>query len=299
MNAAYFLMLTALPLVAGNTLTSLHGSMSGVANHPENKPVVWVAKKAASAPVIDGTIDNVWSKATVCEVTIRQAFGGGDAFVVRLKALYTADSLFVLAQWNDDTKSDMRDPFVWNEEKKVYERPTKPDDQFALQFPISGDFDISMLAMDKDYTTDVWHWKAGRGNSMGFVDDKQHIISKTAVKDSREYNMGNRGKVFIARLMDEGTPAYVAKETPKEFAGKILDSFDHRAPSGSVADVRGSGVYNGTGWTLEMCRRLNTSHPDDAVIAVNKDNTCAIAVLNDELYWNHSVSQIITLRFEK
>ena len=57
-------------------------------------------------------------------------------------------------------------------------------------------------------------------------------------------------------------------------------------------------MYDGKGWTLEMSRNFNTVHPeDDAVLDPTRDNTCAIAVLNDELFQEHSVSTVITLRF--
>jgi hypothetical protein len=64
--------------------------------------------------------------------------------------------------------------------------------------------------------------------------------------------------------------------------------------------VRGKGVHDGKGWTLEMGRLFDTGHPeDDAVIDPRSDHRCAIAVLNDELYEEHSVSSLILLRFNE
>ena len=77
----------------------------------------------------------------------------------------------------------------------------------------------------------------------------------------------------------------------------MVDSFEQRQPGGSLADVRGKGIHDAKNWTLEMSRKFNTGHNDDAVIDPSKDNICAIAVLDDELYWEHSVSSLITLRF--
>lgn len=109
--------------------------------------------------------------------------------------------------------------------------------------------------------------------------------------------MGGHGIAYIARFMDEGTTSWFLKPKPAGFEGNVVDSFEQRQPSGSVADVRGKGMHDGKGWILEMSRKLNTGHNDDAVIDPNKDNVCAIAVLNDELYWYHSTSAEITLRF--
>jgi hypothetical protein len=205
--------------------------------------------------------------------------------------------LYVLAQWPDTTRSDMRDPYVWNPQKKQYERPTKPDDQFALEFPIEGSFEINMLTTSSGYVADVWHWKAGRGNPVGWVDDKRHIIGAKPGVKSREYQLGGHGTVHIARPTDHGDSSYTVKPKPDHYIGDVVDSFVPHEPSGSLADVRGKGVHNGTGWTLEMARKLDTGHPDDAVIDRSKDNTCAIAVLDDELYWRHSVSGLLILRF--
>ena len=109
--------------------------------------------------------------------------------------------------------------------------------------------------------------------------------------------MGGHGNVYIARLMDEGTSSYFMKPKSTVFEGNVVDSFEQRQPTGSLADVQGKGLYEGKNWTLEMSRKFNTGHNDDAVIDPIKDNICAIAVLNDELYWEHSVSSLITLRF--
>jgi Ethylbenzene dehydrogenase. len=242
-------------------------------------------------------MEKIWEQAKPFTVVVREAMGGNNPTEVVLRALHTDDTLYVLAQWPDDTKSDMRDPYIWNESKKDYDRPSKPDDQFSLEFPMSGEFNIRMLTLVHEYTADVWHWKAGRGNPVGWVDDKRHIISQKPMKNGVEYLMGGHGTVYIARLMDEGTPSYSLKSKPESFEDTIVDSFEQRQPSGSLADIQGKGIHDGKSWTLEMSRKFNTGHDDDAPIDPAKENICAIAILNDELYWDHSVSSVITLRF--
>lgn len=272
------------------------GGIAGRPNHVE-PPLTWVSSSASAAPAIDGVVDAAWASASPLVVTVREAVGGGAPRTVTLRALHTSDTLFVLAEWEDDTRSDRRDPYVWNKETNAYDRPTRPDDQFALEFPISGEFDVSMLAMGKTYTADVWHWKAGRGGPIGFVDDKRHIISATPMEKANEYSFGPHGKVYIQRPMDAGTPAYTVKPKPTTHEGDEVDSFVQQQPSGSVADIRGRATHNGRGWTLEMARRLDTGNADDAVIRTDRANPCAIAILDDELYWHHSVSTLVHLTF--
>jgi hypothetical protein len=97
--------------------------------------------------------------------------------------------------------------------------------------------------------------------------------------------------------MDEGNPSYARKAKPTTYISDVVNSYVSQPPSGSVADVRAKGLHDGAAWTLEISRKLNTGHSDDAVIEVHEDNPCAIAILDDELYWRHSVSQLLLLRF--
>lgn len=262
-------------------------------------PLVWVASYVPTAPTVDGEIDDVWRQAKPITVTVREALGGTAPISVTLRAMYTEDSLHILATWPDRTPSTMRDPYVWNATTRSYDRPTKPDDQFALEFPLSGDFQINMLNTKNEFIADVWHWKAGRGNPVGWVDDKRHIITQKPTEDTKEYSLGGHAKVYIARPMDEGSPSYVVKPKPEQYVGDVVDSFEPHEPSGSLADVRGRAVHDGQRWTLEMSRRLSTGHSDDVVLDATREIPCAIAVLNDELYWDHSVSELLTLKFER
>lgn len=57
---------------------------------------------------------NTWSMAKPLTVTVREAMGGDHGRPVILRALHTDDSVFIAAEWEDATRSDMRDPYIWN-----------------------------------------------------------------------------------------------------------------------------------------------------------------------------------------
>jgi hypothetical protein len=143
----------------------------------------------------------------------------------------------------------------------------------------------------------VWHWKAGRENPVGWVDDKRHIISHKPLANDRAYSLGGYATVYITRLMDQGTSAYAPRVAPGTFKGDIVGSYEPPTPSASLADVRGKAKHDGKTWTLEMSRKFNTGYGDDTVLNHTGDNRCAIAILDDELYWRHSVSPLLILRF--
>ena len=282
-------------LLAWSFTGCVAGNVESVSSTEE--PDVLVAAYTTEAPTIDGKIDGLWALASPLMVTVREAIGATDPKEVLIKALYTDQALYVLAEWPDTTLSDMRDPYIWNAESEQYERPSKPDDQFALEFPMEGAFEVNMLTTDREYTADVWHWKAGRSNPRGFADDKRHLISQRPIDGAKPYALGGHAPVYIARPMDEGTPSYRKRQKPDVYETDIIDSFVSQQASGSVTDVRAKGIHDGTGWTLELTRIFDTGHDDDAVILQDQDNRFAIAILNDELYWRHSVSGLLYLRF--
>lgn len=55
--------------------------------------------------------------------------------------------------------------------------------------------------------------------------------------------------------------------------------------------------YTADVWHWKAGRGNPVGWVDDAIIDPTQDNICAIAVLDDELYWDHSVSSKIKLRF--
>ena len=297
-SATLFLLMSVLTALgyAESDMTAVKDD-TAVGSEAGSMRIVWTSSYTETPPIIDGALDDVWLNAKPITVSVREALGGNRPRQVELRSLHADDTLYVIARWPDETRSNMRDPYVWNPEKKDYERPSKPDDQFALEFPMAGHFEINMLTVVHEYTADVWHWKAGRGNPIGWVDDKRHIISQKPIPGGKEYSMGGHGKVYVARIPDEGQTSYYSIPKPAAFEGNLVNSFEHRQPTGSIADVHGKAVHDGRVWTLEMSRKFNTGNEDDAVIDPTGDNLCAIAVLNDELYWDHSISTVIMLRF--
>ena len=80
-------------------------------SHAQSKNLL-VAKKAAGAPALDGAMDAAWNAAeplTVKVVGGRNLPGGSTE--VSLRAVSTADTVYFLMQYKDETNSVRRSPW--------------------------------------------------------------------------------------------------------------------------------------------------------------------------------------------
>jgi hypothetical protein len=159
------------------------------------------AVKVDKPPVLDGKIDDIWKKAREIKINL---MGGANlpkgSTEVSLKAVYTANDIYFLAQWRDPTQSQQRSPWKkqadgkWlklidpddkgGDSKKYYE------DKFAMLWNINiAGFEAAgcMVAchageagkpFGNKYTAnagelgDLWHWKGVRTGPVGQIDDQ-------------------------------------------------------------------------------------------------------------------------------
>ncbi len=159
-----------------------------------------VAKKAAGAPALDGAMDAAWSATeplTVKVVGGRNLPGGSTE--VSLRAVYTADTVYFLMQYKDETNSVRRSP--WQKQAdgswKVLSDPNDKggdnnlyyEDKWALIWNISspafeqrGCMSACHTGEGKPYGNkytpspaerlDLWHMKGVRTGTVGQVDDQ-------------------------------------------------------------------------------------------------------------------------------
>ncbi len=167
--------------------------------------------KVAAAPVIDGTPEAIWNQATAFTVNVA---GGANtvANTVTLKSVYTDDSVYFLATWNDTTESLRRLPWQkqadgsWKQlvtpAAKLGGENTYYEDKFAQIWNINTTtFDATgcsalchinenadVKAFGNKYTpnpgemADIWHMKMVRTNPTGYLDD-QYVDSARYSKD--------------------------------------------------------------------------------------------------------------------
>jgi hypothetical protein len=161
------------------------------------------ALKAAQAPKLEAlAADPAWAAATEAKVELRNGknFDGG-ATSARLKAVYTADTLYLLIQYADPTQSVRRSPYV-KQADGSWKKLTDPDDKggdnnkyyedkLALIWPIgnsikgfeaNGCMVLCHMGESKPYGNkytaeegqlgDIWHLKSVRGGYIGQTDNQ-------------------------------------------------------------------------------------------------------------------------------
>ncbi len=171
---------------------------------------VLTARKTASAPATDGSLDAAWQGAPVMTV---KALGGknlpGGSTEVSMRALHTADTLYLYIQYKDPTQSMQRSP--WQKQAdgswKMLKDPDNKggdnnkyyEDKMAMIWNISSPAFEQRGCMAACHTgegkafgnkylpnpgelADIWHMKSVRTGYIGQVDD-QYLDSTRYDKD--------------------------------------------------------------------------------------------------------------------
>ena len=171
---------------------------------------VLAAKKVAAPPTLDGVMEDAWKAAEPLTVKV---LGGrnlpGGTTEVTLRALYTADAVYFLAQYKDPTESVRRGPWVkqadgsWQKLKDPNDKGG--DDNLYYEDKMAVIWNISSPAFEQrgclsachtgegkafgnKYTKDpgerldIWHWKGVRTGPVGQIDD-QYVDNTRYDKD--------------------------------------------------------------------------------------------------------------------
>ena len=177
-----------------------------------------VAKKAVAAPTLDGTMEDAWKEAPSLTVKV---VGGknlpGGTTDVTLRALYTADMVYFLAQYKDPTDSVKRAPWQkqadgsWSKLKdpndKGGDNNLYYEDKAAMIWAISspafeqkGCLSACHVGEGKPfgnkYTAsagerlDMWHWKGVRTGPIGQIDDQ--YVDNTKYDKEKSPNAGRK-----------------------------------------------------------------------------------------------------------
>jgi hypothetical protein len=285
------------PIIRAITISSALLLALSFTAHAEPQPV---AVSQVSEPSVDGDLSE-WGREGWTAIPVKPAMDkDADNFTgeitVEMKTAVSGDMFYLAAKWPDDNEDLEYKNWVWKGKK--YKRDKKLDDMFAVRFYMSGDYDESMIT-EKTYTVDVWLWSAGRSNSAGRARDMWHHVTTKVTEDAAEYKTESGKIVYIKKHKDEGTPSFDNNKIDrKSNQGKKVPSFALNSDaSGSVTDVQAKGVWKDGYWHLEMSRKLDTGHSDDAAFVPGNSLLGAIAVFNKAEMEHKSTSGDLSFQF--
>jgi hypothetical protein len=205
-----------------------------------------VASKAAQAPKLDAlAADAAWSSTPEIKVELRNGknFERG-ATTATLKAVYTADTLYLLIRYADPTQSVQRSPYV-KQADGSWKKLTDPDDKggdnnkyyedkVALIWPVGnsikgfaegGCMVLCHMGEGKPYGNkytanagelgDIWHMKSVRGGYIGQTDDQ--YVDNTRYDKEKSPEAGRKsdpkaGGGYADVKLVAGKPEFMAKD---------------------------------------------------------------------------------------
>lgn len=219
------------PVMTAATLALAAVFAAGCANKEQAAaPNTLVAVKVSTAPSLAaGASDPAWAGAKPVSVDLSGGanFGGKGSTTATLKAVYTADTLYMLVQYADPTNSIRRFPFQKQADgswKKLGDPANKGgddnlfyEDKWAFLWPINNSvkgFEQNGCTVachlgegkpfGNKYTAsegeilDMWHMKGMRTGPVGHVDDQ--YTDHTRYDAQKSPNAGRKG--------DPGGPEY-------------------------------------------------------------------------------------------
>ncbi|NQZ32373.1 MAG: hypothetical protein HRU06_13965 [Oceanospirillaceae bacterium] len=262
------------------------------------------AVKIASAPVIDGSVDDVlWERAK--QLTIKD---GASETQLSIRAVYDQKYLYFLVQYQDKTESRRHKPFVWNSAIEIYQVSTEREDTLIFKWNM-GDVATNLsLSSDIEYRADIWYWKANRTDPAGYADDKYHVYSRHSGPKSKMLTSREGAIFYLIRKGDAGKAAYQTS-LKGLYEGDSVNSYEVSTPSGSRGDIKAKGRWHNGVWTIEFQRKLVTGNTDDVQFSIDKEFTFALsryeiagravnAKLSQPLHGAGEVGAVIHLNFE-
>lgn len=228
---------------------------------PQDKasPNTLVAVKTATAPNLGaGAADPAWAAAKPLAMTLADGANFGSKpgekadTKASLKAVYTADMIYLLLQYADPTLSVRRGPYQkqadgsWKKLKDAADKGGDDniyyEDKWAMLWPI----DNSVKAFDKEgcaatchldqgkpygnkYTAregeivDLWHMKGQRTLPWGFVDDQYadhtRYDPKLSPNAGRKSDPGTQGGEYTGVPLVNGKPQFMGRDAKAANAG--------------------------------------------------------------------------------
>lgn len=238
------------------------------------------AVKVEAEPEIDGRgNDPVWSAARPITVRVN---GGSGEIPVTLRAVQTDKRIFFLVEWLDPTEDRTHKPWIWSRQAQSYTEGKALEDALIFRFETGCSW-VSELDAGFDNESDVWIWRAGRTDPVGYADDMWFTLAEVSLwrgnhREAKRLPVSSTSPRWRLRVnkdgslvysleqpwpeiwyhhdRDLGTPSFRRKEAPPNYAGDVVLQFYPSIPTKGAADVKAKGSWKDGRWTVEVGRSL-------------------------------------------
>lgn len=241
-------------------------------------------------------IKSLYANAKPLTIEVRQPLGGG-VRAVQMRAIHDGSRIGLFAVWRDLTPTENRLNWIWEPKARQYYLREIPTDNFAVKFRISGSDEACMMT-GAEGVFDVWQWRSGWSDILGYADDRKLTISRKALPSERATIWPVKGTgdpVYLLFEEDAGKPPYEPRSRPLSFERNIVPGIKPISPQGSLADLLCKSTYDHGTYQIEITRALNTGHEDDSPIERNTTTPFSIAITDGEAGQNHYTSGLIRL----
>ena len=213
-----------------------------------------VASSATAAPKLESLADDpAWARASALTVKVSGGQNLKDgSTTATLKAVYTADAIYFLVQYDDPTQSVRRSPFV-KQADGAWKKLADPDDKggdnnkyyedkFAMIWTINNSikgFDTAgcftachagepgkpfgnKYTASPGETGDMWHLKTVRTGTVGQVDDQfldDTKYDKDKAPEAGRKSDANTGGGYKDIVLKDGKPEFMNKDAKPANAG--------------------------------------------------------------------------------
>jgi len=249
-----------------------------------------------NAPKLDGNADD-WQNVPAVQVSVNPTTEGdaknySGSIKVDVRSGTFGDSVYFFVEWPDDTKDDTHKTLQWSEDKDGYVTGKDLEDRFIMKFDMGGDFRHCMMA-GTEYKADIWHWKAYRSQGAGVAHDKMHIFSFNQIPKAKKHPARNGKEIWVARPGDKGDKLYKTQKPLDNIGDTVPKYIVNPNAKGSVADIKSAAKWANGKWSLELTRKLDTGHDDDAKLAKGQSYGSALAVFNHTGDDHHSTAPFV------
>ena len=208
-------------------------------------PVALTSVSVPAAPVIDGTVDSLWSGATAVNIPVAAGVNMGSSNV-SVKSVYTAGSVYFLLDYADPTESQRRSPWQKQADGSWLKLSTSTTQQentyYEDKVALAWDIDVTGFAQrgcatlchageqpansgyGSKYTpnageeADLWHWKSVRTDPVNQVDDQyvngDRYDATTAKEAGRHSDPNTGGGYSNNQNAGKTAPLYTAPHQP-------------------------------------------------------------------------------------